>query len=131
MHTQVFWKKKVCLLKLYTMIFYLALILMKSLYANILQLYLKKGEIEVKPMSYFAEFLLRFIKTKYIFKVYNENMVVILKNQEGLKDITVAVPKEYIPISSKEYEVFEDETFRYIVIKRNLKETNIYLSLIK
>lgn len=91
----------------------------------------KKGEIEVKPMSYFAEFLLRFIKTKYIFKVDNENMVVVLKNQEGLKDITVAVPKEYIPISSEEYEVFEDETFRYIVIKRNLKETNIYLSLIK
>lgn len=52
-------------------------------------------KIEVHTISYFADFLLRFLKTDFSFNYQNRIFTAELKNPDGLKDIAVAVPKSY------------------------------------
>jgi len=85
-------------------------------YAKRLQ---EKNKLEIKPMSYFAKFLLRFLKTEYAFKYINGRLTVSLKNPEGLEEITVAVPKRYKQIViDKKYLREEDDDYYYFTIKQ-------------
>lgn len=65
-------------------------------YASILQ---KKDLIKVESMSYFADFLLRFLDTKYSFEIKSDFLEIRLENNKGLKGITLAIPKKYKLIS--------------------------------
>jgi len=76
-------------------------------------------------MSYFADFLLRFLKTEYSFRKKGNELVVRLKNPEGLKDIGIAIPNYYGRVLSFPKEVAflaQDEHFYYFYIKKNAKE---------
>ena len=90
-------------------------------------LYAKKlsdeGKLLVKPMSYFADFLLRFLKTKYVFQQKNGQLKVSIYNPEGLKGITLAIPKEMCKIKGN-----CDENYCYIVIKNNSKRFSFVCS---
>lgn len=87
--------------------------------ANDLQ---KQGKIQIKPMSYFADFLLRFLRTKYSFKLNGNLLEVNLVNPEGLSGITVAIPKSYRLIEDyKNTIIKQDENYYYIIIKDDIK----------
>jgi hypothetical protein len=87
----------------------------------------KDGLLEVHSMSYFADFLLRFLKTEYSFRKKGNELVVRLKNPEGLKDIGIAIPN-YGKLGTLPKEaVFlnQDERFYYFYIKENAKNLDI------
>ena len=89
------------------------------------------GNIEIKPMSYFAEFMNRFLKTKFTFKREGKKLIVALNNPEGLDGITVAIPrKNYKKPISDDVNIQEDEDYYYISIKGNLNEKNIYVDIL-
>ena len=79
------------------------------------------GKLELKSMSYFAKFLLRFLKTEYTFKNQGDKLEVNLKNSEGLSQITMAIPKVRYQKPGPSAELFldEDETYYYLTYNGN------------
>jgi len=82
----------------------------------------KSGRIQVEPMSYFAEFLLRFLKTDYAFGLSGGKLTVRLKNKQGLDGIAVAIPKDKYrrPDADKAVVIEEDSMYYYVVITGNV-----------
>ncbi len=88
----------------------------------------KQGKLQVKPMSYFAEFYRRFLKTKYVFTAEDRKTKVILNNPEGLNGITIAVPKNVYKMPVIEgCSIQEDEDFYYLIVKEKENEKVFYL----
>lgn len=60
------------------------------------------GKLQVKPMTYFAEFLLHMLDTEYSFNIDDKGLKVELQNDAGLKDITfsIAADKWLMPESA-------------------------------
>jgi len=81
----------------------------------------KSGKLVVQPMSYFAEFMLRYLKTDYTFRPDGNDLEVSLKNEDGLDGIAVAIPKNrYKKPEDKSITVEEDDSYYYLVIgKKN------------
>lgn len=87
----------------------------------------KSKKIEVHAMSYFAEFLLRFLKTDYSFRKEGDVLKVKLKNPEGLKDISIAIPRYYGKVLSFPKEavfISQDEDYYYFYLADNPKEVD-------
>ncbi|MFC1898274.1 hypothetical protein ACFLYJ_01755 [Candidatus Cloacimonadota bacterium] len=93
-----------------------------------LEFYKKKNKLSVETMSYFAEYILRFLKTdyKFVLKKRDKIMSVELRNSEGLEGLTVAIPKNLFrkPPGAGFY-VEEDENYYYAVINEQVYEKNI------
>jgi Polysaccharide deacetylase. len=86
------------------------------------------GLLEVHSMSYFADFLLRFLKTEYSFRKNGDELVVRLKNPEGLEEIGIAIPNYYGKVLSFPKEVVfltQDEHFYYFYVNENAKELEL------
>ena len=85
------------------------------------------GEIAVHPMSYFAEFFLRFLKTTYSFSCEGKQLVIYLNNPDGLSGITVALPKrEFIKPVADDIMLQQDDRYYYVtVVGANEKEKYI------
>ncbi|SNZ11252.1 hypothetical protein [Hydrogenobacter hydrogenophilus] len=82
----------------------------------------REGLLEIHSMSYFADFLLRFLKTEYSFRKKGDELVVRLKNPEGLKDIAIAVPRYYGKVLSFPKEavfISQDEHFYYFYLQKD------------
>jgi len=85
----------------------------------------KEDRIMVQPMSYFADFTLRYLKTDFSYERENGKLLVRLKNPEGLAGITVAVPTanteipDYRGFSMKE----KGEYYYFTVTGNNHEET--------
>lgn len=89
----------------------------------------KEGALEIHAMSYFADFLLRFLKTKYEFNKEGNSLRVSLENPEGLKDIAIAVPVSYGRILEVPQEVFfvsQDENYYYFYMQKNAKKLDLF-----
>jgi len=87
------------------------------------------GELQIRPMSYFAKFLLRFLKTQYSFRFQNNGMEVHMKNPEGLNEITVAIPKNrYKCPQTSEFLLDEDQDYYYLTCTGNVTEQVLYFS---
>lgn len=87
-----------------------------------------QDKLQVKSMSYFADFNQRFLKTKYVFKIEDKKTGVFLNNPEGLNGITIAVPKNaYRMPQIKDCSVQEDEDYYYLTIKGRENEKVLYL----
>lgn len=103
-----------------------------SLFLDKLEYHQKRDELIVESMTYFAEFILRFLKTdyKFVLKAKEKFMSVELHNAEGLQGITVAIPKNLCrkPPGSGFY-VEEDENYYYAVITEDVYEKNIICHL--
>ncbi|MHA2620931.1 MAG: polysaccharide deacetylase family protein [bacterium JZ-2024 1] len=83
-------------------------------------------KIIARPMSYFADFLIRFMKTNYLFEWQDDRTILVtLKNPEGLKDIAIAVPREVFLLSRKPYRQILDENYRYVVIQDDVQELTL------
>ncbi|MFN3479040.1 MAG: polysaccharide deacetylase family protein [Thermodesulfovibrionales bacterium] len=88
----------------------------------------KDNKIEIKSMSYFARFLLRFLKTDYTLKIKDKKLIVSLKNPEGLDGITVALPKNvYKKPDLDGLIIQEDDDYYYLSIKGKFNKKIIYL----
>lgn len=53
----------------------------------------REGQIAVRSMSYFADFLRRFLKTECRFIAENKGLRIELRNPAGLDDLTIAIPR--------------------------------------
>jgi hypothetical protein len=94
--------------------------------------YIKKDKLIVETMSYFAKFILRYLKTdyKFVLKENEQFMSVELYNPEGLEGISVAIPKNMFrkPPGAGFY-ILEDEYYFYAVITEKVYEKNIICHL--
>lgn len=84
-----------------------------------------QGKLIVKPMAYFAKFILRFLKTKFSFVSSKDGSITLfIKNKDGLKGITVALPKNRIgkPDKNNAYTIDEDKNYYYIAFTGDLHE---------
>jgi hypothetical protein len=78
------------------------------------------GKIGIEPMTYYAKFLLRFLRTTYDFTSEGPTLSVHLENPEGLDQMTVAIPKHgwSKPDRSESGISFdEDENYFYLTIQ--------------
>lgn len=82
-----------------------------------------KGEIEVKSMTYFAEFLLRFLKTEYTFTQEGDQLKITLRNAESLQGISFALPKNrYSLVDAQGYKTIDDGRNLLVVIGDDVHE---------
>lgn len=89
-----------------------------------------EGRIRIKSMSYFAQFLLRFLKTQYAFNLKDGGLEVNLNNGEGLDAITLAIPKDRYKENAKtDFAQEEDEDYYYFTYNGNTREQTLYFSL--
>ena len=101
-----------------------------KMFLNQIDEYQKEDKLEMKPMNYFAKFLLRFLKTEYTFKLQENGLDVTLKNLEGLKGITLAIPKKQY----KETQITdsliktEDEDYYYITCTEDVNEKTLHFA---
>jgi hypothetical protein len=51
-----------------------------------------QGRLQVRPMTEFADFLLRMVRTDLTFARHGSTLRISLRNPAGLRDVTVAVP---------------------------------------
>jgi len=82
------------------------------------------GRLILKPMNYFANFLLHILKTKYSFDIdENNNLKVSLANSGGLQSVTFAIPKnQYKKPEEEGLSVDEDNYYYYVTIKADIYE---------
>jgi len=88
-----------------------------------------EGKIIVEPMNYFAKFLLRFLKTKYSFVIYNDDLKINLKNEQGLKGICIALPEEYIIKPIEGISIEKGSKYNYLTILKDIKEKTITVKI--
>jgi len=88
-----------------------------------------EGKVRVKPMSYFAQFMLKFLKTQYVFNLQKDGLEVNLKNSEGLNEITLAIPKDRYrgPLNS-ELLLDQDNDYYYLTYTGNLREKTLHFA---
>jgi len=83
----------------------------------------KKKTLLIKPMSYFAKFMLRRLKTDYSFRRCDRTLRVELENPEGLEGITVAVPRSgFRKPEQNDLEIQADDDYYYLTILDNKHE---------
>lgn len=85
----------------------------------------RAGHIYAKPMSFFAGFTRRFLKTTYRFRLTARGLQITLANPEGLEGVTIAIPVEYYkkPSNDKnEVEIEADAHYYYLILKENINE---------
>jgi hypothetical protein len=96
-------------------------------YANQKQ---QEGSLRIDTMTSFANFLLKFLKTDYVFDKQKRKMIISLRNPEGLKGITVALPKKgYQKPYSQNFSVEEDVDYYYMTIIRSIKKEVIHVEV--
>jgi hypothetical protein len=89
------------------------------------------NEIAVQPMSEYAKFFLRFLKTNYNFNLEEHNLKISLKNPDGLHGVCTALPKgRYEKPLADGIEVTEDDKYYYItVVSEDEKEKSISVAI--
>ena len=89
------------------------------------------GKILVRPMSYFAKFLNRYLKTEVFYERSRTRQVLRLKNPEGLEGITVAVPSEntYLPPHNG-FLLKEEKGYFYLTEVENQQEQTILIDYV-
>ncbi len=84
-----------------------------------------EGKLQIEPMSTFASFFLKFLDTNFSFQKEDNKLTIHLKNEEGLKGITIAVPRNYNTSPDVNLTREEDENYYYWTVNENVKEKNI------
>lgn len=83
-----------------------------------------EGVLTVRPMSYYARFLLRFLDTDYRFLRDENTLRVKVKNTRGLGGLTVAVPSSWCKAPAfPDVRLDADETYYYVTFPDTLADT--------
>jgi hypothetical protein len=85
-----------------------------------------EGKLLVRPMTYFANFFLRFLKTKSEFQITSTGMTVSLENPDGLRGVTTAIPKMYYQSPTHDaIRVWEDNDYYFAVVNRPIYQIKV------
>jgi hypothetical protein len=85
-----------------------------------------EGKLRIEPMSFFAGFFQRFIKTEFSFRQDGTGLLLTLKNDTSLKGITVAIPRnKYKAGENANLSVTEDTNYYYLTVDEDVKEKTI------
>lgn len=87
----------------------------------------EEEKIQMRSMSYFADFMHRFLKTKYTFELDGQRLKVSLNNPETLEGITVAIPRNRYKMPYQEiFLIDQDEDYYYLTFREEINEKTIY-----
>jgi hypothetical protein len=82
-----------------------------------------RGELQIQPMSEIADFFLRFVKTQYTFRHHENDLSILLRNEEGLYGITVAIPRHIYRVGAmRNMTKAEDKDYYYLTVQEDVKE---------
>lgn len=82
-----------------------------------------RGELQIAPMSEIAFFSLQLIKTQCSIKHQGKDLSIMLRNKEGLRGMTVAVPKHIYQVKAeKNVYQSEDKNYYYLTVQEDVKE---------
>ena len=85
-----------------------------------------EGKLRIEPMSVFAGFFQKFIKTEFSFRQEGTGLLLTLKNKTGLKGITVAIPRnKYKAGENINVSMAEDKNYYYLTVNEDVKEKTI------
>jgi hypothetical protein len=85
-----------------------------------------EGKLRIEPMSVFAGYFQRFIKTEFSFRQKGTELLLALKNEKGLKGITVAIPRnKYRVEENTGASLVEDDKYYYLTVNEDAKERTI------
>lgn len=86
-------------------------------------------KLTMRPMTEYARFLMRFLKTGVRFRFHSGGLIVEVKNPDGLQEITIAVPgKMELSAPVKGVSISRDEFYSYIHIQEHVEKKTIPLS---
>ena len=85
--------------------------------------YENKDYIQIESMSYFANYMARFLKTKYDFEIRDKRFRIEISNPEGLKGFSIALPKHLIRRpAGYGFLLDSDEDYYYVIINEDIYE---------
>jgi hypothetical protein len=85
-----------------------------------------EGKLSVEPMSVYAGFFQKFIRTKLSFGQGARGLSLSLKNDQGLNGITVAIPRNKYRIQENTgVDIVVDDTYYYLMVNEDVKEKTI------
>jgi hypothetical protein len=85
-----------------------------------------EGKLLIEPMSVFGGFFQKFIATGFSFRQEKTGLLLTLKNETGLKGITVAIPRNKYKVSENaSVSLVEDENYYYLTVNEDVKEKTI------
>jgi hypothetical protein len=85
------------------------------------------GIIHIKPMSYYAQFILRFLNTKY--DINFSDGKITLSNNEKLSGIALALPQNYIIKDIPSGIILnDDKDYQYLIITDKYKDKKLSIS---
>lgn len=88
-----------------------------------------EGKLQIEAMSTFTKFLHNFLKTEFSCQLEGNNLSIVLKNDAGLKGLTVAVPRHKYSIETQaNLSSTEDENYYYLTVDEDVKEKSIILN---
>jgi len=84
-------------------------------------------KLQVKPMSYFAEFMQKLIAANYRFKTTTEGLeITVTSPKDGIEGLTIAIPSDNYKLPKLEkHEVNADENYYYITLRGSSVETKL------
>jgi hypothetical protein len=91
----------------------------------------QEDQLIVQTMTYFTDFMQRFLTTNYSFTISGDRLIVDLKNKVGLDGISVAVPKNLCrrPLGSGFY-ITENENYFFVNLTEKIYEKIIICHLL-
>ena len=85
--------------------------------------YERKGLIQTNSMDYFAEYMNKFLKTKYNFEIIGDKFRIEVSNPYGLKGFGVAIPKKLCRRPAGYGLLLDsDKDYYYVIIHENLNQ---------
>lgn len=90
-----------------------------------------QGQLLAQPMSYFARFMRRFLKTTYRFTAIETGMRIRVANPGGLHGIVVAVPVQNYKkpeFKRNDIHVGQDDNYYYLTFKEGANEKTIHIA---
>jgi len=85
-----------------------------------------EGTLHIEPMSVFAKFVQKFLKTEFSFRQEGTGLSIYMKNITGLQGMTVAIPRDkYKADENINVVMAEDKDYYYLTVNENVKEKTI------
>jgi hypothetical protein len=85
-----------------------------------------EGKLQVGAMSTFAKFFHNFLKTEFSCRLEGKNLYIMLKNDAGLKGLTVAVPRHKYRVETQaNLRRTQDDNYYYLTVDEDVKEKQI------
>ena len=87
-----------------------------------------EGKLQIEAISTFAGFFQTFLKTELSCQLERNKLFILLKNEAGLKGLTIAVPRHKYRIETEaNLSNTGDDNYYYLTVDEDVKEKRIIL----